>query len=151
MEKKLLADTELHVGGEFYHKLKEGDKVVGTAVIQKPITAEMIDGVICTAVEGGINYWVNSYVYDVDARPEDMPLSSWITELVLLNKPFKISETGTTGKRVDHELTLEKLIKGLQMYWANPNFQNFDFDGDADAGDCDCVIQYALFGELVYG
>ena len=58
-----------------------------------------------------------------------------------------------------YELTLEKMVIGYGKaleYWNSPNIDDYKFKCLRDQNDCDgeladCVLQFALFGELVYG
>ena len=54
------------------------------------------------------------------------------------------------------ELTLEKFLRGVELYIKNgdrvtvEDFKLVDY-GELDAEDADCIVQYALFGKLVFG
>lgn len=54
------------------------------------------------------------------------------------------------------ELSLEKFLKGIELYvkedgrLMTEDFRLMDY-GELDAGDADCIVQYALFGKLVFG
>ena len=48
-----------------------------------------------------------------------------------------------------YELTLEKLLNGIKL-----NTENRPDDCDIDDGDAntmDCIIQYGLFGDIIFG
>lgn len=47
------------------------------------------------------------------------------------------------------ELNYDKLLKGLNLYFNSRNAKQEIEDMDADDGDM--VLQYALFGEVIYG
>ena len=53
------------------------------------------------------------------------------------------------------ELTLEKFLCGLGLYLGeamSAAFEGEDIDfSDFDADAVDCIVQYALFGKLVFG
>lgn len=117
---------------------------------------EDIEDILSCAFEGGINYWAGL----------DNSTSSWESvRKMLANKNDELptleeiaAELLLTGFRVtlydiedydEWELTGEKLIEGICVA-----IENNDWDGDMDTVDgCagDCIIQYALFGEIVYG
>jgi len=98
-------------------------------------TAEDIDDLVYTAFDG-IYYWVG----DVIATGR-------------MTTPIKgtyeaLTHGGSILIRTDdspqmYELTIAKLLKGIEM---NSGYE----PGQSDAYDCDNIIQYALFGELVY-
>lgn len=100
------------------------------------VTAQEIDDIMVTALEGGINYWCDAVKVDKPPTEEYKYASDVLTR------------GGTLKVYVSEEdeiqvLTIEKLIKGLEM-------TEFNFD-DYDAGDVDNVIQRALFGDVIYG
>lgn len=48
-----------------------------------------------------------------------------------------------------YELTLERLLRGFQL-----NYVNRPYDSDISEGDAttaDCILQYAIFDDVVYG
>lgn len=54
----------------------------------------------------------------------------------------------------EYELTLDAIVKGMEKLSGehlNVCARVMTFDGDADFYDADAVIQYAIFGEWVYG
>ena len=48
----------------------------------------------------------------------------------------------------DHDLTMEKLLNGWKKYIEEYN--TYDFD-EYDAISADCILQHAIFGEVIYG
>ena len=48
----------------------------------------------------------------------------------------------------DHELTMEKLLNGWKKYVEDYNADDFD---EYDGVSADCIMQYAIFGEVIYG
>ena len=48
----------------------------------------------------------------------------------------------------DHELTLEKLLNGWKKYAEDHNTDDFD---EYDGISADCIMQYAIFGDVIYG
>lgn len=53
------------------------------------------------------------------------------------------------------ELTLEKFLNGVKLYFeqgCHVQVEDNAIDaGDIDANDADCIIQFAVFGEVVFG
>ena len=122
--------------------------------ITKPvhINAEDIDDILCTAFEGGITYWCNNV--------QSMMLIEWHKE----NHAEYASEVISRGGDLvlstedgDKVLTLEAFLKGLQMV-LDEFVVELDIIGGEyyidttciDADLADVIVQYALFGELVY-
>ncbi|MCR8994599.1 hypothetical protein [Brevibacillus laterosporus] len=127
------------------------NKVVGTAIIEKPLTEKDIEDIIVTAFEGGSNYWMglDDSSDDMKAKPKGEPWSTWSTKLILEGKPVKLYDKEGTEDDRDWVITLDKLINGYKL-----NFIERPHDCDleqGDAGTADCILQYALFGKLVFG
>ena len=112
------------------------------------------------ALEGGINYWcdgikvVGEYLGEYGS--EQIARGGKLK--VHLEEPFDDEDTET------YELDKEKFLKGVEMYIKNPDKPyeivcfDTDVDGDltidtcmVDADVADMIIQYALFGEIVFG
>lgn len=144
---------------------KEKEKQVTVSVtLEIVLTQEDIDDIMCGALEGGITYWCN------EAKVIGDYLGEYGSEQIArggklrlhLLEPFDEDETEY------YELDLEKLKKGVELWvkkgvelWAiTPVGCNcleqmdgkFRFDTcNADAIVCDAIIQYALFGEVIFG
>lgn len=103
------------------------------------ISNQQIDDIMVTALEGGINYWVNG----VDAKV-DVPDREYLSDI--------ISRGGSLNIQDDEGdvFVLDKAAfkKGLGMAMKDGN--GFDRE-NYDAGDADRVIQYAIYGKLVWG
>lgn len=111
------------------------------------ITDEQLDDIMCTALEGGITYWcdeakvvgdyLGEYAHEQIARGGQLILSD--------------SEEGKT-----YELNKEKLLKGLELYLTNGGDAEIVREGtidtcEVDAIAADKIVQYALFGDVIYG
>lgn len=134
------------------YKPEEWDAVVAFQT-EVQITAEDMDDIMVGALEGGINYWCNRA-----AVPEkEAYLGEYASE--------QISRGGTLvlhdyEDERDHVLTRDKLLAGIKLYLQNPHPYDitegtrtgFKLDTcQADAVVCDMIIQYAIFGEVIYG
>lgn len=53
------------------------------------------------------------------------------------------------------ELTLEKFLNGVKLYFEQGCHVNVEDNAidtcDIDANDADCIVQFAVFGEVVFG
>jgi hypothetical protein len=109
-----------------------------------------IADILVTAFEGGINYWCGK----VKMLKTSVPDEVWEANEKIIASDF--IGLGGTLKLFDAEdedetweLNAEKLKAGIEMYFSE---NGVDTDmGDIDAEAADSIIQYALFGELVYG
>lgn len=115
------------------------------------LTYEDIEDIMVCALEGGINYWCSECKI-TDVAVKDGCASEQIAY-------------GGTIKLYDREeeewysLDKEKFLRGVKLWAENPVGCNCleQFDGklhidccNADAIVCDAIIQYALFGEVLY-
>lgn len=116
------------------------------------ITPEMVDDILTAAMEGGVDYWTRSVrvIGDVPASvkstlfPGDEPFTS-----EMLTKGFDLRWVDDEGKA--HVLTLRKMKAGIKK--ASEHFRQTPavFHEDHDATSGDVAVQFALFGEVVYG
>lgn len=123
-------------------------KVVGVAKVEIGLTENDIENIMVTALEGGIGYWacLNNTGDKWEDKPKLVPSSQWATKLLLEGKSVQLIDEEEEKKL---SLTLEMLIKGFAQ-----NFKERPWDNDINNGDsitASCIIQYALFNELVYG
>jgi hypothetical protein len=113
-------------------------------------TLNMLGDIVTTAVEGGIGYWAK------------------MTEYRWMDLPFpvaKLVETDNDGNPLEevHEITPEVVRKGLQLVLTpglcHPEGNTYksvyaaltqDDSGSIDSDAADNVIQFGLFGKLVY-
>jgi len=133
------------------------EKIVATIQVPFKITESDIENIIVTSLEGGSNYWMGIVVTtsEWEDRPkgkDGIPISQWTTKLLLEGKVIQlldIEDVEDTVHSEEYQLTLEKLLNGIkQNYMERP----FDCDiEDGDATTADCIIQYALFGKIVFG
>lgn len=115
------------------------------------VTQEDIDDIMCGALEGGINYWCD------EASVIGDYLGEYGSEQISRGGQLKLYDF-EEGKY--HVLTKEKFMEGLKLYFQKPTSCNIleQIDGklrldccNADALVCDAIIQYALFGDVIYG
>lgn len=108
-------------------------KVYEIKTIQR-VTAEEIDDVVTTALEGGITYWCDQATTDVDLG------DNYLSEMLAKGATIKLHDSEEDKW---HDLTIDKLIKAMEEI-------RFSFE-DYDAGDADQLIQQAIFGKVIYG
>jgi len=108
---------------------------------------EDIDDIICSALEGGICYWCSKAEVIGDY------LGNYAHEQISRGGHLLLHDAENDKK---YELTKEKLMKGLQLFFSsgysnNTSIKNSSIDpGEFDGNCADMVIQLALFGEIVY-
>lgn len=119
------------------------------------LTEEDVDDIMVSALEGGITYWANKAVVVGDYLGEyaSEQISRGGTLRIHTEEPFDEADTEW------YELDIEKFKHGFQLWVENggDRYNAIDYsDGTVDCGEIDgpCadeIIQYALFGELVFG
>jgi hypothetical protein len=124
-------------------------KVVGKIEIPLELTEYDIENIIVTGLEGGIGYWacLDNNGSDWEAKPKGEPVSTWATKLLIDGKSLRLLDE--EDREEGWLLTLDKILEGYRL-----NYINRPFDNNIDNGDivtADCIIQYGLFGKLVYG
>lgn len=126
---------------------KDRPGVLMTAEFKVRITDEDIDDIMCSALEGGITYWCSEAEVKGEYGSEQISRGG-----ILLLHDIEEPEF--------YELTKEKLLKGIMMYLANPTHSDVLEMVDhelrldtsyVDADVADCMIQYALFDDIIFG
>jgi len=122
------------------------------------ISDEDIGDIMSSALCGGISYWScldntkqEWKEYNDKEEYDDLGTDEIATMILLDGKPLYIVDTydDTTLS-----LTLEKLLNGIR--WAIVENSTLIVDGELDtcsidASVADSIVQYAIFGEIVYG
>ena len=133
--------------------MKKYDVRTANGIIK--VTEEDIKDIMCTALEGGINYWAHYDRNDEEYLPyidyDDEPFSELCTRILLSGGwVWLIGEDYNC-------LTLDKLMTGIQR-WIDGGYDMYgavdgeELDcGSIDSECADCIVQLALFGEIVYG
>lgn len=116
------------------------------------INQEDIDEIMCTALEGGITYWCMYAQSIMD--------DTWMKENNIVYLSDVIGRGGDivlTTEDGDYVLTLKAFLTGVQMAINDDTIEietiNNEYRIDTcmiDADIADIIIQYALFGKLVY-
>lgn len=127
------------------------NKKIATIQVPREITEDDICNIIVSAFEGGSNYWMglDNSKEEFNDKPKDEPLSTWTTKLILEGKSIKLYDIEESEDDTNWILTLDKILNGIKLNAINRKFDN-DLE-NMDATTADCIIQYALFNEVVYG
>ena len=120
------------------------------------ITEEVIDDIMVSALEGGITYWC-----DIAKVPEDKRVAKWGHEQIARGGELRIHviEPFDDEETEWYTLDMEKFMKGLKKYVQDPLYDCLIVDRkkliidttNIDGACADTIIQYALFGEEVFG
>lgn len=140
-------DTE---DANMYEPKEYNDEPTHGVVITKKYSDAEINDLVTTALEGGVGYWARLDNTDEEIWfADDRPTSEIATDLLLSGQSIKFEDAEDEDDSADWLLNLEKLLYGIAQA-----IENGDWDGDLDTIDAtaaDCVFQYALFNEIVYG
>lgn len=121
--------------------------------IRAALTQQDIDDIMVSALEGGINYWCRRVVVQGDYLGEyaSEQISRGGKLAVWLDEPFEEDKTC-------YLLDLDKFLAGFKL-WLENGCGNCDVvdasDGSVDCGEIDGtaadeIVQYALFGNVVF-
>jgi hypothetical protein len=117
--------------------------------IRVELTQQDIDDIMVAALEGGINYWC-----DEAAVEGGEYLGKYASDQISRGGTLLLHDTDEDAYR---KLDLEKFLKGFKLWVENGGDEYGAIeDGKVDCcnidADCaDAIIQYALFGEVIYG
>lgn len=118
------------------------------------LTDQDVDDIMTTALEGGIYYWCDRITVECEYLGEyaSDQISRGGTLKIHAMEPF--DEQGIEW----YELDIEKFAQGFRLWLENggDRYGAVSCDGKVDCSKIDAVcaddiVQYALFGELVYG
>ena len=106
------------------------------------VTQQNIGDILVTAFEGGSNYWISKL--DGHKYWSDSELDTLIEHDDGL--AFVIDDDGER-----HKLTADIVRDGIIKAAAHFEKSLDSFIYNHDANDADCALQFALFGEIIYG
>lgn len=123
------------------------------AQIRATLTQQDIDDIMVSALEGGINYWCRRVVVQGDYLGEyaSEQISRGGRLAVWLEEPFEDNKSC-------YILDLDKFLSGFKM-WLENGCGNHDViygsEGSVDCGEIDStaadeIVQYSLFGDVVF-
>lgn len=115
---------------------------------RSPERIQFLEDVLTTAIEGGIQYWSEVFIYNIDGETfatiadEDGEYNITIDTIA---KGIRIL---TTGDNAGHAFSMCGMDYWKQFILANKTNGE---DGDFDADIADNIVQAGIFGEIVYG
>jgi hypothetical protein len=131
--------------------LTEQDEVVGVVEINANITRQMVDDILCTAFEGGINYWHHNKVklLDDDFKGVDFASDALSRGAIIILTPDEPPYDGEVGE--GFELNLDKFVNGMKLACNHYGMSPESLYDNHDASSADVIIQFALWDEVVFG
>ena len=110
---------------------------------------EDLDDIMCAALEGGIVYWCNC------AEVVGDYLGEYASEQISRGGVLKLHDAEDDAV---YELTRDKLLNGIKLAYEKGGYSEYNWCNgieldccEIDAAVADCIIQYALFGDVIYG
>ena len=161
MCRKWISDKQCRLCGKGVQVMEETKKLETNSIVNLNlsvlVTTEDIDDIMVSALEGGIAYWA-----DRAKVPEKKRVSEWGHEQIARDgelhihvvEPFDQDDTEW------YILTKEKFMEGLKRWMKVPGAELIPLPhgerlgidtSQIDGAAADEIIQYALFGEAVYG
>ena len=142
--------------------------------IQVKITKEDVLDIICSAVNGGVGYWgetsangedyseAKKHLVEQGVDLKDICYEEVFAQILFDGKSLEITDIENDKK---YFLSLEKLFIGLQAaieegYYSHYNWYVPKGDGfgewqlnccQVDSAVADIIIQFSLFGEVLFG
>ena len=113
------------------------------------VTAEDIDDIMCSALEGGINYWC------CKAEVVGDYLGEYPSVQISRGGTLKLHDAEEDEV---YELTLEKFLNGIELAIQHNYFAEYGWCNGNELDTCqvdaevaDCIIQLALFDDVIFG
>ena len=117
------------------------------------LTDEDISDILCSCIEGGSNYWCQiqncGEQWDEIERklPNDHTIEEYIMALWHMGHPLHIIDIEEDS---EYTIQLKDFIDAIQSVIDDGTWDGNDIcDVDGVVGDC--IMQYATFGEVIYG
>ena len=110
------------------------------------LSQQDIDDIMVVALEGGINYWCR------EAEVVGEYLGEYASDQISRGGSLILHDAESSDK---WELTRDKFLNGVKLYFeqgCHVQVEDNAIDtGDIDANDADCIVQFAVFGEVIFG
>lgn len=114
--------------------------------IEVELTQRDIDDIMCAALEGGICYWCDAVKVVGDY------LGEYVSDQISRGGSLVLHDAESADT---WELNREKFLNGVKQYFEDGFHVHVEDNridvGDIDGNDADCIVQFALFGEVVFG
>ena len=112
------------------------------------LTEDNIDDILVTAFEGGINYWADSVEFVGE------PLGEYASRHLARGGNLRVHDS---EENIWHDLKFEDFCRGFRTWlesggdiYGAISTVNID-TGEIDADCADAIIQYSIFGDVIYG
>lgn len=117
------------------------------------LTEGDIDDILCSAIEGGSNYWaqIQNYGEEWDEVKKELPKGYTIEDhiMALWHKGYALHILDFEEDE-EYSIYLDDFLQGIQSVIDDGTWDGED-TCDVDGCVGDCIMQYAAFGEVIYG
>ncbi len=125
--------------------------------------SEFLADVVVCAIEGGIDYWADHREYKLTYEDNGMSATRATPALVSATAEIREHESHDGSAPSWHKLDGEKIEEGIRLIVDGQvqiarTVRNDIYDasmendaGNIDALGADCIVQAAVFGQLIYG
>lgn len=117
--------------------------------IEVKLSRQDIDDIMVGALEGGITYWCR------EAEVVGDYLGEYSSDQISCGGKLILHDTESNDK---WELTLEKFLNGVKLWLQNVDDRYHALQKDGTLDTCnvdgemaDLIVQYAIFGEVIFG
>ena len=114
--------------------------------IEVNLSQQDIDDIMAVALDGGICYWCRK------AEVVGEYLGEYASDQISRGGALILHDAESAQT---WELTLEKFLKGVKLYFEQGcpvQVEDNAIDTcDIDANDADCIVQFSVFGEVMFG
>ena len=117
------------------------------------LTEEDISDILCSCIEGGSNYWcqIQNDGEEWDEVEKELPDDSTIEDCImaLWNRGYALRVVDEEDDN-EYEISFKDFLDAIQSVIDDGTWDGDDVcDVDGEVGDC--IMQYATFGEVIYG
>lgn len=135
----------------------EEKNVIMVNDVEITVTNEDIDDIMCTALEGGIDYWCDrvKVLFNDSVKKSELEYAS---DAISKGLELEIFHEGIESDDPEHMssvLSKDKFLLGLKLFITKYNVNIIDdkvIDSCmVDAGIADAIIQMAVFNDIIFG
>lgn len=129
--------------------------------VERVLSVDDIEDILTTAIEGGISYWAilcndapewEKAEEQLKAKGVELFYGNVATQVLLNGDAIKFEDAEGEEDDSDWTLDMEKFKKGCALYEKERGSLSANLaNGSFDAVEADCLIQYAVFGDVVFG
>lgn len=117
------------------------------------LTDEDLNDILCSCIEGGSNYWaqIQNEGEQWDEVEKKLPAGHTIEDhiMAMWDEGYDLVIMDVEDGEL-HSISFERFLEAIQSVIDDGTWSSADiYDVDGIVGDC--IMQYAAFGEVVYG